>query len=340
MRRRPFAELGSGLEPIPPGPLRPYLPVYTQRPVVMPADGAYGPVHVPPLCIARWRWSGHPKLFDLLDVDHDDAVDERELAQGIGRGLSLLRDEAAGPLGEEGWGGPPDVFRLVDADADGRVSRRELEDALGPHALRMAHGEPAHGPPLPAGAQYGWTARARYVVFKNREDKARYMREAAEHDALDPQVISWAHQFRELPEEERASAILRFVQNCIRYERDPAWFDKAGVRHGIELLDSAPTGFFRAYGDCDLKARMFVALCLASGVTARISPVFRGDNGFPHVRAEVLQTGGETSSAHTWTMADPTIVNSTIGCLPKRPLTAWPPGQSPTPPGPRGVSGG
>jgi hypothetical protein len=70
---------------------------------------------------------------------------------------------------------------------------------------------------------------------------------AAEHDALDPQVISWAQQFLALPEEERAPAILRFVQNCIRYERDPAWFDEAGVRHGIELLDSAATGFFRGY---------------------------------------------------------------------------------------------
>ena len=37
------------------------------------------------------------------------------------------------------------------------------------------------------------------------------MRRAAEHDALDPQVISWAQQFRALPEDERAHAILRFA---------------------------------------------------------------------------------------------------------------------------------
>ena len=55
-------------------------------------------------------------------------------------------------------------------------------------------------------------------------------------------------------------AILRFCQECIRYERDPSWHDLHGDRHGIELLDSSAVGLQRRYGDCDLKARLFVAL--------------------------------------------------------------------------------
>jgi hypothetical protein len=204
--------------------------------------------------------------------------------------------------------------------------------------------------------------------FADREAKAKYMSEAARHDAEDPTVRAWARQFLPLPRHKRAGAILRFVQRCIRYERDPAWYDDQGNRHGIELLDSAATGLFRAYGDCDLKARLFVALCLACGVAADIDPVFTGQNGFPHVRAralaELAETAGEEerlfielcracgvradihrvstaqqdvarlrerflaetsgTADERWETADPTIVNSTIGHLPRKALTAFP----------------
>jgi transglutaminase-like putative cysteine protease len=145
------------------------------------------------------------------------------------------------------------------------------------------------------------------------------MADAARHDAHDPAVLAWARAFAGLPRPGREEAILRFVQRCIRYERDPAWYDREGHRHGIEVLDSSAVALQRGYGDCDVKARLFVALCLATGVQAEIDPVFRGENGFPHVRARVLAPDGGR-----WQTADPTIVNSTIGKLPRHPLTALP----------------
>ena len=181
--------------------------------------------------------------------------------------------------------------------------------------------------PIPA----GW-ARARGAMdsmrsgelnFADREAKAKYMSKAARHDAEDPILLGWARQFNRLPVDKRAAAILRFVQRCIRYERDPAWFDRQGTRHGIELLDSAAVRINRGYGDCDLKARLFVALCIASGVVADIEPVFTGDTGFPHVRARVLRETTETAGER-WETADPTRVNSTIGHLPRKALTAFP----------------
>jgi hypothetical protein len=217
------------------------------------------------------------------------------------------------------WRGSPVLFDLLDKDGDGHVEQHELLDALGPHTARLARGEPATGPRLPAGAAYGWRGAARWISFKDREDKARYMADAARHDVLDPAIQWWAQAFRALPRPERERAILRFCQRCIRYERDPAWFDDGGQRHGIELLDSSAVGLQRGYGDCDLKARVFVALCLASGVPAAIEPVFTGETGFPHVRARVLQPGGMR-----WDTADPTIVNSGIGNLPRKSLTVLP----------------
>jgi hypothetical protein len=320
-----YAELGHGLDPE--APVRPYPPLHLPEPNVRPIAHAVGPVLYslgPPLRCARWRWSGHPDLFDILDGDDDEAVDEEELARGLGRGVALLRGETADPLSIEAWDGSHDAFRLLDTDGDGRVSREEIARGLGPHAVLLAHGHPAHGPLLPEGTAYGWTATGRWAYFPDRDAKAAYMRAAAHHDALSPEVRSWAREFTPLSPEERAAAILRFCQEDIRYERDPATFDPDGTRHGIELLDSAPVGLFRAYGDCDLKARLFVALCLASGLVAEIDPVFRGAYGFPHVRAKVLRGTGETSGApQQWDVADPTIVNSTIGHLPDHPLTSW-----------------
>jgi transglutaminase-like putative cysteine protease len=191
---------------------------------------------------------------------------------------------------------------------------------VAPLAVQLYDAGPAVlGPPLPWGAAPAVGGAARWINFPNREAKAAYMADAARHDAHDPAVLAWARAFAALPRPEREEAILRFVQRCIRYERDPAWYDPEGHRHGIEVLDSSAVALQRGYGDCDVKARLFVALCLATGVPAEIEPVFRGWNGFPHVRARVLALDGSG-----WRTADPTIVNSTIGHLPRHPLTAAP----------------
>ncbi len=312
-----LSDLGYGLELRASGPVCERVDVDPRVPVRILAE-AYAP-----LCVARWRWSGRPTVFDHLDCNGDGVVDEHDLVRGLGRGAALLRDEAVGPLGAAGWQGSAHLFQALDDNHDGLVTRADLKDGLGEHAVRLVHGEPAHGPQLPPGSTYGWRANARWVHFADREAKANYMSKAARHDAEDPILLGWARQFNLLPVDKCAGAILRFVQRCIRYERDPAWFDAQGTRHGIELLDSAAVGLHRGYGDCDLKARLFVALCLACGVAAEIEPVFTGENGFPHVRARVLSETSETAGER-WETADPTIVNSTIGHLPWKALTALP----------------
>ena len=312
-----LSDLGYGLELHTAGPVRERVDVDPRVPVRILTD-AYAP-----LCVARWPWSGRPAVFDHLDRNKDGFVDEHDLDRDLGRGVALLRDEAAGPLSADAWQGSAHLFDALDENDDGLVTRADLKASLGDHAVRLVHGEPAHGPRLPPGSAYGWRANARWIHFADREAKARYMSKAARHDAEDPILVSWARQFNRLSVHKCAAAVLRFVQRCIRYERDPAWFDAQGTRHGTELLDSAAVGLHRGYGDCDLKARLFVALCLACGVAADIEPVFTGDNGFPHVRARVLRETSETAGER-WETADPTIVSSTIGHLPRKALTAFP----------------
>lgn len=186
-------------------------------------------------------------------------------------------------------------------------------------------------PTLPDGTRYLFAGIRRHIVFPTRADKVRYMRDAGIRDARDRTVLSWATQFSPLPRPARERAILRFAQLAIRYERDPSWYDAGGKRHGVEVLDSPGVVVQRGFADCDAKERFFRALCLACRVPAEIDPVLVGENGFPHVRSKVWYTAAELrcwyaidANASQWLVADPTIVNSTIGHLPRHALTSIP----------------
>ena len=141
------------------------------------------------------------------------------------------------------------------------------------------------------------------VSFATKEEKAAYMQEAARQDSRTPEILAVAERFWGIQNDwARARAILQFCQYCIRYIRDPG--------PGIEVLDSSDVGLWRGFGDCDLKARLCVALMLASGLYAEIEPIFRGDS-FPHVRARIYLND-------RWWSVDPSIVNSDIGQIPTR----------------------
>jgi transglutaminase-like putative cysteine protease len=152
-------------------------------------------------------------------------------------------------------------------------------------------------------------AVAKWRTFRDVQEKAAFMQEGARHDARTPLVIATASRFRSIADpRERTRAILLFCQYCIEYVRDPG--------PGVEVLDSAEVGLVRGFGDCDLKARLCVALMLATGLHAEIDPVFVDDT-FPHVRAKVYLN-------ERWWLVDPSILNSDIGQIPKRGIvTNW-----------------
>jgi transglutaminase-like putative cysteine protease len=125
----------------------------------------------------------------------------------------------------------------------------------------------------------------RSTVYKDADTKANWLDSMATLDARLPETRGLARRFAmgrfADPNELGALAreFHRFVRSCIRYVRDPA---------GEEFTDSDQI-LLRGFGDCDDKARLFVALCRSVGIAARTRPCFIGDD-FVHVQAEVLLT--------------------------------------------------
>jgi transglutaminase-like putative cysteine protease len=129
-------------------------------------------------------------------------------------------------------------------------------------------------------------------TFRGPDEKAAWLDAMATLDARLPETRALARRFAmgryADPNELGALAreFHRFVRDSIRYVRDPA---------GEEFTDSDHI-LLRGYGDCDDKARLFVALCRSAGIAARTRPCFIGDD-FVHVQAEVLLSKSEEGAA-------------------------------------------
>lgn len=85
---------------------------------------------------------------------------------------------------------------------------------------------------------------------------------------------------------------LAVARDGITYESDIKQFgheDIAGVTRAPEP-DDAIDSYERGSDDCDAKARLFVALCLARGFTARLWPLWK-NNVLKHVAGEVKHNG-------------------------------------------------
>jgi transglutaminase-like putative cysteine protease len=103
-----------------------------------------------------------------------------------------------------------------------------------------------------------------------------------------------------------ARALHRFWRDSIRYVRDPA---------GEEFSDSDRV-LLCGYGDCDDKARGFVASCRSIGINARTRPCFDGEE-FVHVQAEVSlsdgRVGGCFCESCRWILAELIVRDVELG---------------------------
>ena len=184
-------------------------------------------------------------------------------------------------------------------------------------------GSPPRLPPAHRGVQMG----ARYIRFRGPEEKARWLDAACSVDAARlyaseawarPEASPWSGIARRAYGQDPDLALLRWLHGLSRdelvYVRD-RWTDG---RRG-ECFSDPETLYVSRAGDCDDKARMFVAhvrlarlLEPRRRMEARIVPVFErlpdGTWHFAHVQAEA-----RIDSTAPWILAEFTLLGVPFG---------------------------
>ena len=109
-----------------------------------------------------------------------------------------------------------------------------------------------------------------------------------------------------------AHLALALARDCVAFVRDTqrtGGEDIAGYTREPTEQD-ATEALARGRDDCDAKARLFVALCLAAGLSARMVPLWKG-GALSHVSAEVWLDG-------VWQPAETTLARARLGESPDR----------------------
>jgi len=145
----------------------------------------------------------------------------------------------------------------------------------------------------------------------NRDERAKwaFLLAAPRNDARDPRIRRLAGYLWQCcagREETFCHLAHAMCRDGIKYETDTARTggeDVAGLTNTRLLLDS----FSRGVDDCDASARLFVALCLARNMSARMVAMWRGD---PEVLAHVY---GEVLLAGKWLPVECTLRRARVG---------------------------
>jgi transglutaminase-like putative cysteine protease len=123
------------------------------------------------------------------------------------------------------------------------------------------------------------------------DEKWILLQEVCIADSKNPKLIHMAQLIWELSQSQPIrffKLALATARDGVEYESDIKQFgheDIAGVTRPPEPND-AVDAYTRGHDDCDAKARLFVALCLAAGFNARLWPLWK-HGVLQHVAAEV-----------------------------------------------------
>lgn len=135
-------------------------------------------------------------------------------------------------------------------------------------------------------------AERRDLVFTDPWQKAKWLDGAARIDALHPRIRAiGAELLQQHGDTLDRAAAAHAIASALLYRPDPGGFEEFG---------DAPEVLRSGEDDCDGLARLFVALCLAARIEARIRPVFARVAQFTHVQAEALIAG-------VWWLSDPSV---------------------------------
>jgi hypothetical protein len=135
--------------------------------------------------------------------------------------------------------------------------------------------------------------------------KWSFLQAAPARDATDAQLQNLASHLmavaRMTPYREWCFAhlALTVARDCIRYQLDSDRVGREQIDGFTDPWVSPLEPLTRGVDDCDAKARLFVALCLAAGLEAEMVPRWRGIQ-LAHVWGRVKVRGPGDSQARWW----------------------------------------
>lgn len=155
------------------------------------------------------------------------------------------------------------------------------------------------------------------------------MQEVPKRDATDPglqQVASLLYGVAALspwPDWCFAQLALALARDCIIYQLDTDRVGREQIDGFTDPYVSPLLPFTRGVDDCDAKARIFVALCLARHIDAEMVPRWKGEN-LAHVYAKCLVKMPH-AAGKTWQFAETILRRARLGetsdNVPKEPET-------------------
>ena len=153
--------------------------------------------------------------------------------------------------------------------------------------------------------------------FRTDQEKWRYLERAPELDKSDPRVAALARNLWEAADADPRA----FAELAHAYCRDVVLYMVDSEQFGEE--DIAPAGklgdvIVRLVDDCDAKARLFVALCLAVHLEAEMVPHWQGGI-LAHVSARLKVSGKWSTRLHfsgKWLPVELTLARARLGETP------------------------
>lgn len=152
---------------------------------------------------------------------------------------------------------------------------------------------------------------------ETEQQKWEFLRTAPRRDAMTKEIVTLADAIWKVVISTRwppfcfVKMAMALARDCIQYQLDS---DRVGREQIDGLTDSqgpADAPLTRGYDDCDAKARLFVAICIAGGINAEMVPRWKGER-LAHVYARALVTGPSDSVAR-WYLAETILSRARLG---------------------------
>lgn len=139
----------------------------------------------------------------------------------------------------------------------------------------------------------------------DEQRKWAFLADAPKGDAKTAEVIELARRFGTIASLTPygdwcyANLALALVRDCIAYQLDNERLGREQIDGYTDPYVSPLLPLARGVDDCDAKARLFVALCLARGLEAEMVPRWKGSR-LSHVYARVRLRGPRDPNPRWW----------------------------------------